>query len=178
MSAKQRGVIRGVAPAAAATVIGIFGAVWFAPSAFLPADDLYARLAFAMKWDLLVLLSLFLSIGSLARLRFRSPEDIDGSGLSEGSPRARIHQAIIQNTLEQSVLALGIHIACAILLPIGWLAAVPVAAVSFALGRLLFWRGYDRGAPGRALGFGLTFYPSILLGAILIGSLFSFAQFV
>jgi hypothetical protein len=38
----------------------------------------------------------------------------------------------------------------------------------FSAGRLLFWMGYQHGAPRRALGFGLTFYPTI--AALLITS--------
>jgi uncharacterized protein involved in response to NO len=38
---------------------------------------------------------------------------------------------------------------------------VPVLAALFCAGRLLFWLGYERGAAARAVGFGLTFYPSL-----------------
>ena len=48
-------------------------------------------------------------------------------------------------------------------MPPAQLAVIPAAAVLFALGRLLFWRGYAGGAPSRALGFGLTFYPTALM---------------
>jgi hypothetical protein len=48
---------------------------------------------------------LMLSIGLLARHRMLTPEDIDGGGLTEGTPRAHQLQAILQNTLEQSTLA-------------------------------------------------------------------------
>ncbi len=34
-------------------------------------------------------------------------------------------------------------------------------AILFCIGRALFWAGYGRGAGGRALGFALTFYPTI-----------------
>ena len=57
-------------------------------------------------------------------------------------------------------------------LPIEWMAALPVAAILFALGRSLFWRSYHRGAPARALGFGLTIYPTVLLFALLIAQMF------
>jgi len=45
-------------------------------------------------------------------------------------------------------------------MPLSWLRAIPVAAVLFVTGRILFARGYERGAPGRATGFGLTAYPT------------------
>jgi hypothetical protein len=43
---------------------------------------------------------------------------------------------------------------------IRWLGSIVVAALLFMAGRVLFARGYVRGAPGRALGFGLTAYPT------------------
>lgn len=49
------------------------------------------------------------------------------------------------------------------------LGLVPAAAVLFVIGRVLFFRGYERGAAGRALDFSLIFYPTVLL---LAGSVF------
>ena len=40
------------------------------------------------------------------------------------------------------------------------------AALLFLIGRILFSRGYERGASARAVGFGLTFYPSVLMLAV------------
>ena len=48
-------------------------------------------------------------------------------------------------------------------MPHGWLASIPAAAILFLIGRILFSRGYERGAAARAIGFGLTFYPSVLM---------------
>jgi hypothetical protein len=45
-------------------------------------------------------------------------------------------------------------------LPHGWLAVIPAAALLFVISRILFTVGYQRGAGGRALGFGLTAYPT------------------
>jgi hypothetical protein len=45
-------------------------------------------------------------------------------------------------------------------MPLKWLRAIPIAALLFVAGRILFARGYERGAPGRAMGFGLTAYPT------------------
>jgi uncharacterized membrane protein YecN with MAPEG domain len=39
----------------------------------------------------------------------------------------------------------------------------------FFVGRILFWRGYARGAPARALGFALTFYPSVAMILLILG---------
>lgn len=164
----QRGVLGRMSVAATITALGVFGGIWLSPDVLTPVDDLESRLAFVLRWDLLVVLWLLITIGTLARRRFFNAEDINGSGLTTGTVQSKIHQSVLQNTLEQVVLAVFVHVACAVLLPIEWMAILPVAATLFALGRFLFWRGYHRGAPARALGFGLTFYPTVLLFALLI----------
>jgi hypothetical protein len=40
-------------------------------------------------------------------------------------------------------------------------------AALFSLGRLAFWIGYRHGAPWRAFGFAVTFYPTVVGYAIL-----------
>lgn len=98
------------------------------------------------------------AIGDVARRRFASPAAIDGSdGTDAGVDRAN---AILRNTAEQALLA---GIAYAALTLLSDHARVPVAlfAACFSAGRLLFWTGYRDGAEARALGFALTFYPSV-----------------
>jgi MAPEG family len=77
-------------------------------------------------------------------------------------------QALLQNTLEQSCLALPVYIATSIVAPAALLPVVPAAAVMFLVGRLFFFAGYANGAPARAYGFGLTFYPTVLLLLLLV----------
>ncbi|MFO7561186.1 MAG: MAPEG family protein [Enhygromyxa sp.] len=166
LSDKQRGVLKGVAAGMALTLLGIFGAPWIDPAPRVV--DPSARLSFALSWDLLLLICLIANVGALARHRFSTPEDIDGGGLSAGSPRAKVLQATLQNTLEQVVIASLVHLIWAVTMPLRWTASLPVAASLFVLGRLLFWRGYERGAPGRALGFALTFYPSVVMTLVLV----------
>ncbi|MBT5435116.1 MAG: MAPEG family protein [Alphaproteobacteria bacterium] len=169
LSDKQKGVMRGMATAAAFVVITLAIAILWRPTALLPATDAPgARLGWAAAWLLGPALCLLLSIGRLAGQRFHTPEDIDGSGLTTGSERAHVLQAIIQNTLEQTLLAALVWGACAMLLPFGWLAAIPAATLLFVVGRILFAWGYVRGAPGRALGFALTFYGTAALALIAV----------
>lgn len=168
LSTKQRGVVRGVLSAALVTVAAFTVVIAWPPSSLLPAADFAARMAFVVHVDLAVAACLAVTIGALARHRFFTPEDIDGGGLTNATGDARTLQAVIQNTLEQSVLAVLAHLAWAATVPRGWMAVVPVATVLFVLGRVLFWRGYAHGAPSRAIGFGLTFYPSVLMIAAAI----------
>lgn len=106
------------------------------------------------------------AIGDVARRRFASDGAIDGRDGADA--RVDIANAILRNTAEQAVLA---GLAYTALTLVSDHARVPVAlfAACFSAGRLLFWTGYRDGAEARALGFALTFYPSVaaLLMAIL-----------
>ncbi|PVB61254.1 hypothetical protein DCO57_13020 [Labrenzia sp. 011] len=149
--------------AVSALVLG--AAAWLIPETWLPADTASARMALAARSTLFAAFWLLATIGILARHRFFTPADIDGSGLTTGTDMARIYQAVLQNTLEQTVLAGFVYASFAALAPDRMLGALPVAAVLFWLGRALFWHGYAKGAGARAFGFALTFYPTVMLFA-------------
>jgi hypothetical protein len=105
LTVKQRGVLKGIIAGAAITFVVILGAILVGPMA-LPAEaSAGERLAFAIRADAFIALWLAISIGLLARHRFFTPEDIDGGGLSRGSETANVLQSTLQNTLEQSVIA-------------------------------------------------------------------------
>ena len=163
LTARQRGVARGMAIAATCTLVAIAASAAWQPAALLPGDNTVARIAFAFKWDLLPAVCLLVAIGRLARHRFFTPEDIDGGGLFSATPRAQVLQSVLQNTLEQVVLASLAYSIWAVAMPHAWLGSIPAAAVLFVVGRLLFFHGYERGASARAIGFALTFYPSALM---------------
>jgi len=176
LSRKQHGVLRGMAGGAAiAGAIIIFG-IGLNPFGFSPQLSLEGRVSVAIQSSSLLAICLAVAIGRLARHRFFTPEDIDGGGLRPGSNRAILLQSLLQNTLEQSVLALLTYVAWAAAMPADWLSVVPLAAVSFMLGRLLFFAGYGSGAPSRALGFTMAFYPSLaMLLCIAVAEALSFA---
>ena len=155
---KQKGVIRGVVPAAVVVVIGLCGVSLLIPMSALPIDEPGARLAWALQWSLPPVLTLIIAIMRVGNYRFSSPEDIDGSGLTNATSEIQILQAVLQNTLEQAVLAIAVYLMWAAAMPLRWLRVIPVAASLFVAGRVLFARGYREGAAGRALGFGLTMY--------------------
>jgi len=105
-------------------------------------------------------------VALLASHRFFSPQDIDGAGLTEATARARLLQALVQNTLEQTVLGALAWGAWLALAPAASVGLAAVCAALFFVGRLAFFAGYGRGAAARALGFGLTFYPTVGLIAL------------
>jgi hypothetical protein len=110
---------------------------------------------------------LIAAIGALGNHRFKTPADIAGSGLTPGTPQARVLQAILQNTLEQLVVSVLVQGAWSVLMPSSWQGAVVAASCLFVVGRVMFWRGYVHGAASRACGFGCTFYPSLMMVAVM-----------
>ena len=158
---KQIGVAIGMGLGLAITAAAL---AWPYPPA--PTADVSARLAQWTAASLVVGLWLFAAVARLARHRFFVAADIDAA-LGAGSAKARVLQSLLQNTLEQVVLATLTYGAWLLvarpLLPI---APVWAAAGCFCLGRLLFFIGYERGAAARSLGFALTFYPTAGLMAV------------
>lgn len=163
LTIKQRGVLKGMIAGATVTVVVMGGAILAGPSLLSPEASIGERIAFALRNDVFISLWLGISIALLARHRFFTPEDIDGGGLTHGTETAHILQATLQNTLEQTVLAVLAHCMWAIVMPLSWISAIPAATVLFLCGRVLFLRGYRGGAPARAIGFSLTFYPTVFM---------------
>ena len=166
---KQRGVLKGVVLGGAITVVA--GPIAILANFFSPVSDasVAERIAYTLRVDTLIAICLAVSIGRLARHRFFTPDDIDGGGLTQGTSQAKVLQSSLQNTLEQTVLAVIVHLIWAVSVPLAWMPVIPAAAILFVIGRVLFARGYGGGAPARALGFALTFYPSMLMLIVVSG---------
>ena len=164
MDSAQRGVAVGMATALATTAVVFVVAVAFGGARIGEGASVDVRAALLAASVMAPAIALFVCIARLARHRFFNAEDINGSGLTEGSARARLLQALLQNTLEQSALAVPVYVSCAIIFPGRFLAAIPAAAALFLVGRIFFYAGYSKGAAARAFGFALTFYPTAFLG--------------
>lgn len=157
----------------AATAIIALIATGIATNPFGYADDmdLTAKLSVAIQSCAAVVVFLVVSVGRLAGHRFFTPEDIDAGAGMHGTQKAKILQSLLQNTLEQGVIATVLYLTWAVVMPGRWLSVVPLAAIAFSVGRVLFFAGYEKGAAARSLGFALTFYSSV-------GMLISLCTFV
>lgn len=162
---KQRRVAAGMAAALLLTLVVLAFALWLGGTG--GAEPFSDRLRTALALDLFYLVWLGASVANVARLRFLSAEDIDGSSHGQGSQRVRDANAVLHNTLEQTVLAIGAQMVLVAALARATPVLIALAGLFF-LGRLLFWIGYRHGAAGRALGFALTFYPS--MAGLVIGA--------
>jgi len=159
--AERRHVLRGITAS-----FGLI-AVWFAGAwALLPQpgiiDEAGARLAFALRWDLAVVVCLVIAVGLIARHRFFRNR-IDG-GWDPQDRLLEIFRYNLANTAEQVLIAIPVHLAFAVTAPASALGLLPAAAVLFCLARVAFLAGYLSGQPtNRAVGFACTFYPSVLM---------------
>jgi cytochrome bd-type quinol oxidase subunit 2 len=163
LDSTQTGVARGMGIATLA-MMAVFGLAYLLQWPNVSAHaDAASRMELAALAGVAPAVMLFICIARLAKHRFNTPQDIQGGALTAGSERAKLLQSLLQNTLEQAVLALPIYFAASILFPSVLLPWVMAAALLFVVGRLLFFRGYADGAVSRAVGFGLTFYPTVVL---------------
>lgn len=152
---KQRGVVLGMASGLFASLLVVF----LLSRAFLRWDT-PERAVISL---LLPATAMFVAIARMAKHRFVTPADIDGSAMSDGTVRAKTLQSLLQNTTEQLAFALPVYVAALMNPHRGIQAAVPACACAFLLGRLTLFATYSGGAGARALGFALTFYPTVLL---------------
>src|SRR3954465_15336695 len=85
-------------------VVTIIAFAW--PTLPSVPQDVVARIGLWLAASVAASLSLLIGIAMLARYRFFNSADIHGGGFAEGTGGARLLQALIQNSLEQVVLAI------------------------------------------------------------------------
>src|SRR5580704_2734545 len=169
---KQLGVLAGMAAGAIATVVLL--SIPPLPILAPPTAGIDAHLVFAAHAAAIAMLWLLAAVANVARARFFSAPDIDGMGFAPASPRIAPDVAIVQNTLEQCVLAAVLYVALATLRAPDATGMIPNLLVLFCIGRGAFWIGYRFGAPWRAFGFATTFYPTVF-GYLVVASRLLFA---
>lgn len=171
LTEKQYGVLKGMM-LGMCIALGIVGlGSYLNPLGYPESLSLTRKLNVVALSCIIPALFLAIAIGRLAKHRFFTPEDIDGGGLSRGSEESSVLQSLLQNTVEQTLLAALIYLVWSLVMPATFLSTVPLSAVAFGLGRILFFTGYKKGAPSRALGFTLSFYPTVIMLFGIIGTL-------
>lgn len=119
------------------------------------------RIAFAIRADVFVVLWVFLGVGMVAHTRRHSAADIGAALSGPPSRHLAVQLAFLQNTLEQAVMAVVVHLALATQLSGPPLALIIAAVLLFGIGRLAFLDGYPKGAGGRAFGMITTVLPTL-----------------
>ncbi|MCL1046584.1 MAPEG family protein [Shewanella electrodiphila] len=169
LTSKQRDVTQGIVIGMLVSfAVVIYGAL-ANPFEYSEPQSLIERLVIYAYGMILPTLSLIIAVGRVAKHRFFSAKDIDGSSYYEQSERVRRLQSVLQNTLEQFCIVMSVYFLWAFIMPADYMSLIGLISILFFIGRILFMRGYDKGAGARSIGFSLTFYPSVLtVGAIII----------
>lgn len=164
---EQRGVMIGMIAGLVVSVAVILGAAQL-PLAYPASDSLQDRLYCYLPWLALLAVPLVIGVSYLASYRFFHPEVIEG-GSETADPAFHNGRAYLQNTLEQTVLAVMAQLALVVRLPLDWLDVIPALVFWFVIARIIFRLTYARGAAARSFGFAATYYPSVLaLIAVLV----------
>ena len=167
---KQAGVLRGMGLGLMISILMILYGILCNPWSFPDWQAMDGKLV-VLGWSLLIpCLFLIGSIARIAKHRFFSSVDIDSSAATSSSLKLVCLQSILQNTLEQTVLAMVVYLLWILMTPSAWLSALPLSACCFLAGRILFVGGYRKGAVSRTLGFSLTFYPLVLMFILILFS--------
>ena len=156
---EQRSIVRQSALAVLLCAVVLGGGYWWLPPERVGVTTPLAladRIAFALKWDLLIFIWLAGSVGAVSRKRFWTPGDRHGSAYSEASPALAVRRANLQNTLEQTVLASGAHLILATVLRGEELLLIPLMVLLFLVGRAAFAIGYAKSSIARAFGMAVT----------------------
>lgn len=169
----QRGIMlhSALALLVAGAVLGA-GYGWLPPEIFgltevMPIGD---QIGFVLKASFPIFLWLAACVRTVASGRFRNAADRPGAAFGPPSEKLAIRIAILQNSLEQTVLILGAHLILAVTLRGTELVLVPLSVGIFLAGRAAFAWNYRKGAVGRAFGMTLTAAP-IIFAYILAGVL-------
>ena len=160
MFSKQQQVKYGAAAAAVTSVIFIYFGYRFYPFEIPKLMTMADRLAFVFQFELFAMLMLLAGIGSIAKQRFQNKDAIDGA--TSNLPSAiEINLRYLQNTLEQFVLVVIAHLVLVTVIDSESVKIIPILVCWWVIGRILFWVGYHQFPVGRAVGFGITFYPTV-----------------
>lgn len=116
---------------------------------------------FWAKWLFLYSLPLFFGVLILVLKRYNHEELIKGSVFSNDG--LEIERAYMQNTLEQTVIALPIVISFGVLAPMSLVKFIPLHAIVFIVGRFLFFIGYKSSYSKRLRGFVVTNYANFAM---------------
>ena len=149
-----------VATGAASGVAGMLLAMWMLTTRVLPVptgmEAMADRLAYALRWEALAALPLFLMIVAIGNARAFGPA-IDPTRGAEDRVMV-INGRVADNTTQQYLLFLAGSLGVAASVKPAWLQVVGAAAIVFVVARLVFWIGYRIHPLYRAPGFAATAY--------------------
>ena len=167
----QRAILRSALNALLVVMSGLAAGYYLLPSDLLapePGIAMVDRLAFALQWDLPLVIWVLGCVHAVSTGRYRSPDDIRGSAFGPPSTAIAVRRAVLQNSVEQVLLAVGAHLILATLLRGDELRMIPILVILFLVGRVAFALGYARGPGARGFGMAITGLANIVAYGIAI----------
>ena len=134
-------------------------ALFYLIGPFEHAAQFQDRITLAIQCAILPGLMFLIGIGVLGSARFGNEAE-DPTACEASSHKMKVNVRYLSNTHEQLTLFLIALLGLALLLPAPALTLLPIYASLFVIGRIAFWIGYHINPLYRALGFGMTFYPT------------------
>ena len=154
---------RVVAVGAASGAVIMALSVWFLTMHVLPvpmiADEISARLAYALGANVFALLPLFVMLITVGNERFFS-KAIDPTRHAEDA-KMEINGRVADNTLQQNFVFAVASLALSTLVSFQYLQVVWACAIVFVVARCIFWAGYHLNPLYRAPGMSATAYMNL-----------------
>lgn len=145
----------------------IFAAIWFVgakqlidwePSSWVNLED---KFGLVLKCATFAILPALIAIAVVAWQRL-DPNMWVGRNVRPNSA-LDINTRFILNTFEQFTLYFVGHATMVLYAPQVEARVFPILTALFLLGRVMFWYGYHKNQLMRAFGFGITFYPTMMV---------------
>lgn len=133
----------------------------------LPLNWIASSREQALAFSLLVLaIPLFFGIGKVLMARYGDSNLINGYQASDQS--IAFEKAYLENTKEQALAAVIAAIALNAVLPGNWFSLQYAQALTFVLGRAVFYVGYRASPMKRFSGFIMTWYSTLISFALAV----------
>ena len=177
LHAVERAIYKWSGVVAVLTVASVVLGYFYLPHLVDFPHDMTGALVLAIQLSIVPLLWLLLAVGIVSTKRRTSQADVRGSAFAPPSSRLAIPMAFLQNTLEQSVLLIGVLLILATVLSESQLVVLPILVLLFSIGRYLFYVGYTHDPASRVPGMIFTMLPTMLgyilaLGLVVLHVLF------
>ena len=169
MNADQKTVMIG----AGSGIIGMVLLVTFLTFHVIGADVANAmgdRLAYALGANVFAMIPLFIMLVTIGNQRFLS-EAIDPLRHKEDH-NMEINARVANNTLEQNFVFFVASLALSTVVPIHFIQIVWACAITFVIGRAIFWFGYHKNPLYRAPGLSSVAYMNLFIILYVLYSLF------
>ena len=125
------------------------------------------RVEYTLSWLAVFSIPLFLGIHPILFRRYNSADLIKGYNASES---IRFEQAYLSNTVEQTAVNVLTVVTLGMVAPLGLIKLVPIQAIIYVIGRVLFYFSYRANSMKRFVGFVLGYY--VAVGSLLLSVCF------